>query len=228
MTGDRTPVLADDTMRPGGFAITDRAISYCDFQRDARIADIGCGLGATVRHLEEKFGLLAAGLDRNPVRLLAARTGTDGRDRPSDPTSNRLIVGDAMDMPFSDSSLDGLLFECSFSRMEPPEAVLSECRRVLKIGGYWICTDLYARRKPAALFNGVVGRFDAREMIVERAKANGFEVCLFEDHTPAVQTMIGQMILDGGIESLYESFGLDREELREIGCGYYLMIAARR
>ena len=62
-------------------------------------------------------------------------------------------------------------------------------------------------------------------MIVERAQANGFEVRLFEDHTPALQAMVGQMILDGGVESLRENLGVGREELREIGCGYYLMIA---
>ena len=221
--------MADDTMRPGGFAITDRAIRFCNFTSQARLADLGCGLGATIRHLEREHGLTAVGLDQDAACVAKARAKTinsAGGRHGNQP--DRLIVGDARQMPFADSSLDGLLFECSFSKMEPPEAVLAECRRVLKSGGYWICSDLYARRKQAAARGdrAMTGRFDTRQMIVERAEANGFEVCLFEDHTPTLQAMVGQLILDGGLESLRENLGTSREGLREIGCGYYLMIAA--
>ena len=219
--------MADDTMRPGGFTITDRAMQFCNFTSRVRLADIGCGLGATVRYLEREYGLTAVGLDWDSACVTEAQARTGESAGRYDNLPDRLIVGDARDMPFADSSLDGLLFECSFSKMEPPQAVLTECRRVLKSGGYWICSDLYARRKPAAAHGGrdATGRFDTRQMIVERAQANGFEVRLFEDHTPALHAMVGQMILDGGVESLRENLGVGREELREIGCGYYLMIA---
>jgi hypothetical protein len=36
------------TNRPGGFIITDQAISFCSFQPGTKSLDLGCGSGATV------------------------------------------------------------------------------------------------------------------------------------------------------------------------------------
>ena len=52
-------------IRPGGFAITDRAISFCSFQRGAKILDIGCGSGATVNHLIQNQDFDAFGVDKD-------------------------------------------------------------------------------------------------------------------------------------------------------------------
>ena len=218
MLRDQTPIQADCTIRPGGFVITDRAIQFCGFMRQARIADIGCGLGATVRHLSEQYGLSAVGLDKDSTLLKEAgyRTGWN----------ERLCCGDALRLPFDNCSFDGLIYECSFSTMEPPGVALSECRRVLKPGGYWICSDLYARREAFSPSQpGMTGRFDTQQMIVERAEKNGFSVCVFEDYSPELHKMFGQMILDGRVDSFEQVLGVNRELLRTISCGYYLMIA---
>ena len=37
-------------VRPGGLALTDRAMGHCGFGAGARVADVGCGAGATVGH----------------------------------------------------------------------------------------------------------------------------------------------------------------------------------
>ena len=227
MRNDHLPVQADGTIRPGGFTITDRAIRYCKFQSQARIADIGCGLGATVSYLIKEYGLSAVGLEKNAGLLDEAREMVGKRTGEGIATEELLLHGDALTMPFADNSYDGLLFECSFSKMEPSQTIMSECQRVLKPGGYWMCADLYARKEPAAARSETIGRLDTQQMIVDRANDYGFTVCFFEDHTTALQAMVGQMILDEGLESVERSMGVSHGELRAMGCGYYLMIARR-
>lgn len=46
------------------------------------------------------------------------------------------VVADAHDLPFSDSSVDGIIFSWVLEHMKNPEKVISEMHRVLKSGGY--------------------------------------------------------------------------------------------
>jgi arsenite methyltransferase len=46
--------VTGETIRPGGFALTKRAIEYCGFGKGARLLDVGCGLGATVEYLVDQ------------------------------------------------------------------------------------------------------------------------------------------------------------------------------
>lgn len=61
--------VTGDTIRPGGFAITDRALAICSFAAGARVLDVGCGVGATVEHLICRYHLDAVGVDPSSVLL---------------------------------------------------------------------------------------------------------------------------------------------------------------
>ena len=198
-------------IRPGGFAITDRAISFCSFQRGAKILDIGCGSGATVNHLIQNHSFDAIGLDK---------------DLSSTIEQSNLIRSSAENLPFPLSSMDGVIMECSFSLMEDQEVVLKECYRVLKTGGRLIVSDMYAHDGLAKL-NGCLGRMDSKENIISILETNGFSVELFEDYTHELQTMWGQMIFEQGAKSFYCSMGVDPETLKRIKCGYFLIIAKK-
>jgi len=51
--------------RPGGFEITEKAINFCKFPNNAKILDIGCGLGTTVDYLVQNHLFDAYGIDKN-------------------------------------------------------------------------------------------------------------------------------------------------------------------
>ena len=55
--------VTDGFIRPGGMALTDRALSLCEFPPGSRLLDVGCGTGTTVEHLIQRFGFFAAGVD---------------------------------------------------------------------------------------------------------------------------------------------------------------------
>lgn len=103
----------DGLIRPGGLALTDRAISYCQLPRGSRIWDIGCGLGIAVEHLVRQHGLAAVGIDRSDV-LDAARTRA-----PTVP----FIRACADALPCPSRSLDAVMAECSWSSASAGDGV---------------------------------------------------------------------------------------------------------
>jgi len=198
--------------RPGGFIITDRALTFCSFPINAKIIDLGCGDGATVEHIINDYGIEAFGIDKNLEHIN---------------TQQNFKKATAEEIPFSSESIDGILMECSFSMMDNnQEIVLKECNRVLKNDGHLIVSDIYARGETAKL-KGCLGRVDQKEIIINNIEKNGFTIELFEDFSDHLQTMWGQMIFDKGAKSFYCELGVNSEIMKRIKCGYYLIVAKK-
>lgn len=201
--------------RPGGFVITDRAIRFCNFKKNSKLADIGCGLGATVRYVKENYKLDICGVDKDENSLCQAINY--GKD-------DVFLLTDGSHLPFDDGIIDGLLFECSLSKMDNYDLILNECSRVLEADGYLVISDLYARGKPAQL-SGLLGRVDTKETFLKILAQYNFKVKLFEDYSSSLLELWGQMIFEHGANELYDNIGTDIKSLKEIKCGYFLIVA---
>lgn len=206
-------ICPGEICRPGGFEITNRALSFCRFPPRAHLADLGCGSGATVEYLRREYDLEAWGIEKDEA---AAKSG--GRDY--------VLVGDARSLPFDHGGLDGVLLECSLSKMGEPERVLEECARVLKYRGYLIISDLYARGERGEL-SGLLGRVEKKETLFRTLAGKGFKVELFEDYSEALQAMWGQLIFQHGAKTLCHNLSADKETLQKIKCGYCLIIGRK-
>jgi arsenite methyltransferase len=198
--------------RPGGFTITDRALEFCSFKTNSMILDLGCGSGATIEHLQQKYGFVAFGLDKN--------LKTCG-------LINNLMASAAEEIPFPAKSVDGVLMECSLSVMDSQTTVLKECNRVLKPDGRLIISDLYSRGEPAKL-QGFLGYIHSKEYLVALVEEYGFTIEHFQDFTGHLQSFWGQMIFDQGAQAFYCSLGVEPEIFRRIKCGYFLMVAKKK
>jgi|CZCB01.1.fsa_nt_gi ubiquinone/menaquinone biosynthesis C-methylase UbiE len=217
MIMNKADVCNTGVCRPGGFTITDRAMEYCRFNKGSKLLDVGCGLGATVRHVAEKYGLDAYGIEKDQEVLEQAKAF---------PQSHRLQIGDAVHMPFGDEELDGIIFECSLSKMKSPGEVLGEAYRILKPGGYLIVSDIYARGEPAQLC-GLLGRVASRENLCSELESSHFSVELFEDYSELLRATWGQMVFEYGLNALYENLKTDCCKMRRVKCGYCLIIAKK-
>ncbi len=187
--------VAGETIRPGGLELTERALALCDLPPNARVLDVGCGIGATVEHLSAKRQLSAIGVDLSP-RLLQ-----EGRERNR---SLPLLRAPGERLPLADGSVDAAWAECTLSLMTDLDQALAECRRVLRAGGVLAITDLYARQPDGAtelhrlpLSSCLSGALPRQEMM-DRVQAQGFEVFLWEDHTEALKRFTAQLILTHG------------------------------
>lgn len=214
--------VAGATLRPGGLALTRRALELAarlaGLPQGARVADVGCGPGETVALLRER-GLTAVGLDLS-ASLLAEARGRDG--------AMPLIRADAgadaeIGLPLRTASLDGAFCECVLSVLPGRQAVLAELARALRPGGVLVWSDLYVRDgRPAGARRGadggeprcsapsVSGRSclagaiprAAMEVVLQRT---GFTVLAFEDHSRLLAELAGRLLFAGA--GLAELFG---------------------
>ncbi|MFU2210813.1 DVU_1556 family methyltransferase [Solidesulfovibrio sp. C21] len=164
--------VAGETLRPGGLALTGRALAACRFSPGARVLDVGCGPGASLAFLTDAK-LTAYGLDASSFFTRQA-----GRIAP-------VVQGLGQTLPFREESLDGVLCECVLSASGDGPGCLAEIARVLRPGGLLLATDLYLRQGAPLDENGAGCAAGAvtREALAVMFGAAGFALRLFEDHT---------------------------------------------
>lgn len=201
-----------DTIRPGGFALTERALDLCAFKPGDCVLDVGCGMGATVELLTRRHHLLALGIDRSST--LVSRGLERCPDLP-------LLVADAARLPLSNGRMDGVFMECVLSITGVAEPVLAEVHRVLKEEGKLILTDMYLREKPNNAANPLENSDDCgdsdserfsndsapgscltgalpRNEVERRLARTGFRISTWEDHTHFLKSLAVEIIFKYG------------------------------
>ena len=203
--------------RPGGLSLTDRALSHICPPEGAKVLDVGCGRGETAHHLTHTYGCAACGVDRDAQTVSDASGAHPGIEFRCAPAEH---------LPYPEEFFDVVLFECSLSCTEDPVKALREARRVLKLGGSLVMSDVYALGAPVDAA-GFLGRLESKDTVLRRLKDVGFSLELFEDHLTHLREMTAQLIWELGSNAFYESAGADREALKAASCSYYLAVARR-
>jgi len=209
-------------IRPGGVALTKKAIELARLPDGARALDVGCGGGGTVRLLKEHYGYEAIGVDVSSKMIDSAKARYPALD---------LRVMEAEFLDFESNTFDAVFMECflSVARLQPDAAFEAYC--TLKPGGKLILTDLYRRNpdpaKVAVMLaearekagrpkvEGACGENSAPSFVMldgafvvdELAgmlEETGFEIEHFSDETPALAGFAAQAIMGHG--SLAEYF----------------------
>ncbi len=223
--------LTGGVIRPGGLDLTERALAFCSLQSGARVLDVGCGAGATVKYLS-CHGLSAAGVDAS------AQFFRSDLQRNSEPL---LVQAMGERLPLSSGIMDAVLAECSLSVVGHADQALAEFFRVLKPGGKLVISDLYLRRAEGAFslrrlpLTGCLAGARSQEELAAQLDARGFRILLWEDHSVALRQLAAQLIMAGSaVEQFWCEVSCagvrpDPEELkRAISAakpGYFLLVA---
>jgi len=106
---------------------------------NARILDVGCGPGHVSVMLAEGYPTVSVtGIDYSPTETKAANRLLERKG-----TRNcRVMVANAMDLPFEDGSFDVVVSTFSIKHWPDEEKGLREMRRVLAHGGRVVMTEL--------------------------------------------------------------------------------------
>jgi SAM-dependent methyltransferase len=219
--------VAGRTLRPGGLALTERAMDFCRLPAGALVMDVGCGRGATVDWLRQNHGLRAVGLD------LSWKLLVQGRRTSAAP----LVIGRAEALPVCAGNLAAVFSECVLSVLTDPVLALAEWSRVLAPGGYLILSDLYDRTDwsqnenltPHSCLQGAIGR----ATLFEHLAAADLAVLLFEDHTPLLRQLAAQLAwTHGSLARFWEMTGMAAlscadSKVSRRAPGYCLMVARK-
>jgi ubiquinone/menaquinone biosynthesis C-methylase UbiE len=196
---------AGETLRPGGFALTDRAADMIGVVPGWRVLDVGSGLGATVERLRSRYGAEAWGVESSVTQI----------ERAVDSASLVLARGDAL--PFGDQTFQAVFCECVLSLFDNPQNGIYEFCSVLKPGGYLVLADLHS------IDSLTIGNGSCADRAVSLAetqamvKKGGLTVRMVEDHSYHLRELAARLLMAG--EKRYCS--CDRS------LGYYLMIAQK-
>lgn len=106
-------------------------VRFAGFRLGARVADLGCGSGVFTNLLHE-LGFHPIGLDISPKLIALARKKYSDVE---------FVEGDAEHLPFSSSSLDGVLLSGLVHHFPDPSRCIAEVARVLKPGGAFVAFD---------------------------------------------------------------------------------------
>ncbi|MEN6410309.1 MAG: DVU_1556 family methyltransferase [Anaerolineaceae bacterium] len=177
-----------ETLRPGGLALTQRALECCVFPSGARMLDVGCGAGTTVQHLRDQ-GFSAYGADRSSALLQAGRQCI---------ATLPVIRADAASLPLPAGEMDAVLAECSLSAFAQADTALKEFHRLLRSDGVLILTDLYVRN-PSELpalqsllpFSCLAQSFIQKDLLSHLTDI-GFDLVRWEDHSEVIRSLSAQ------------------------------------
>lgn len=198
-----------DAWRPGGIALTSRALDWCAanglLKPGALVVDFGCGAGASLELLAGR-GYRALGLDKNAGRNLAGEkwiAGTTAETVPELAQPWGMVQADVSRPPLAAGRVDGVLCECVLSLLENPFAAMRAAHEALCPGGVLILSDLTQREgceapgssgargssclagaRPVSFWSG----------LAERA---GFLLLHYEDNSRALVELAARMIWYG-------------------------------
>ncbi len=209
-------------IRPGGLDLTRHAIGLCPFKYGAKIADVGCGAGATVKYLRNGYAFQAVGVD-----IAMERIKHSVKESPGLP----LLQADSSALPFASETLDAIISECSLSVMSYRQKAFAEFSRVMKPGGRLIITDVFVenaheigpaecRQLPFCL-SGLMSRENLSDIVVR----NGFQVDLCEDHSHLLKSFIGRLIMESN--SCDPALGHGLRILKRAKPHYLLLVATK-
>lgn len=222
--------LLGETLRPGGFDLTDEAVAFCQWRTDDLLLDLGCGQGATVRYLNNQYGLHAVGIDPSQKLLEIAKN--------NNPTGH-FAIGKGEKIPFSQESFEGVLSECTLSLMTDMTATLKEVHRVLKKEGTFFITDVYAKNpqslellKTHKFESCMRGLYDLKQLEA-MIKNLGFEVIHFEDRSDLLKQLLVKTIFKyGSMDRFWKKTGGActagfQQQLKACRPGYFMMIVRK-
>jgi demethylmenaquinone methyltransferase/2-methoxy-6-polyprenyl-1,4-benzoquinol methylase len=135
--------LMNDLMSAGVHRLwKDAMVDWLDPSPGVKVLDVGGGTGDVALRIGRKLGAKGGNvtiLDINHEMLKAGRTREDFGEVPATPV--RWVCGDAETLPLPDRSVDAYTIAFCIRNVTHIDRALREARRVLKMGGRFLCLE---------------------------------------------------------------------------------------
>lgn len=224
--------ILGETLRPGGFRLTEIGVEFCSLSSENDVLDLGCGRGATVNYLYEKHQISAVGIDPSIKLIEAAKQEHPNAD---------FVLGSGEELPFSDNRFYCVMAECTLSLMHDLDRTIKQIHRVLQKGGWFIITDVYAKNPSVVeelnrfAFNSCMRGLHDITTLKEKITKTGFEIMFSADHSQLLKELLVQIgftygsmgaFWNASTQNCMDGCGF-QEALKQCKPGYFMMIAQK-
>ncbi|WP_027398477.1 DVU_1556 family methyltransferase [Anaerovorax odorimutans] len=224
--------ITGETLRPGGFKLTEKGIQFCKISSKDYVLDLGCGQGATVNYLFKKHNINAIGIDPS-VKLIKIAKEKYGH--------KQFFIGDGNNIPFQNNSFNCVFAECTLSLMDNLECTLKQVYRVLKDEGWFIITDVYAQNPNEVnllsqfSFNSCIRNLHNLEKLQEKLKILGFDIIFSEDYSIFLKELFVKIGFTYGTMGMFWNTTTQgcidgyefQKALKPCKPGYFMMVARK-
>ena len=189
--------LLDDSLHPGGAALTRRLADAVELRTGQRVLDVASGRGTTALLLAKEYAVAVDGVDLSDASVREATAAAQHAGRAA---SVAFHLADAEQLPFDDGTVDALVCECSWCLFPDKAQAAAEFARVLRAGGRVGIADVTVG--PAGVPDGLaelpawiacLAGARTTEEYVGLLTAAGLTATRVEDHRDALAELIGRI-----------------------------------
>lgn len=224
--------MMGETLRPGGFKLTEIGVQFCKISPEDAVLDLGCGRGASVKYLFEKHHIKAVGIDPSVKQIEAAK---------EEYNYDSFFLGSGENLPFPDNSFNCVFAECTLSLMNDLDSSIKQVYRVLKEDGWFVITDVYAKNPNAVnklnnfAFNSCMRGLHDLANLEERLKRSGFSIKLSEDYSHLLKELLVKIGFSYGSMGAFWNVATQdcidgckfQEALKLCRPGYFMMVVRK-
>lgn len=181
-------------MRPGGLLLTQKILEELNLEKNSKLLDIGCGKGISASYISKNYEIDVYGIDCSEKLIMEAKNNYE---------SSKLIVADALNLPFEDESFQAVIMECSLSTFENINLALTQAKRVLRPNGVIGISDIYFKSDEIYLKQqkNLCDDFSCGIMSERKLKSimelNGFRVIKWQDESKLLKEFLIELIWKG-------------------------------
>lgn len=128
-----------DEFHIGGRAATEYLANHLGLSAEARVLDIGCGIGGPARFMAEQFGCSVHGVD---LTMEYVETGNVLSKQVGLADKVQLEQANALSLPVANDSIDAAYMIHVGMNIKDKAALMKEVHRVLKVGGRFGIYDI--------------------------------------------------------------------------------------
>lgn len=166
------------------------AINYAKAQAGERCVDLGSGRGNDVIRLAEEVGEkgYVYGIDISEGMIAKARTNL----KKFEVKNAEILQAELESLPLEKESIDLVISNCTINHATNKEQVWAEVHRILKSGGRFVVSDIYAtspipdeyRTDPEAIAECWAGAVTRAEYLTMLEEAGFKNIAIFEESKP--------------------------------------------
>ena len=153
----KTTTISPEEYHRAGELMLRHVIEPAKIKDGCKLLDVGCGLGGTIKYLNENFSNCKfTGVNIDERQIAVAQKAIKAKNG----NTIEFHTADACALPFTEAKYDVILCVEAIFHFSDRTVFFKECQRALKLGGQLIISDFVPVKAASSILNFLENTFD--------------------------------------------------------------------